>query len=224
MATLTVPNAFVTGTTIQAAPFNANFAAVAASVNSVDNTQIGPAGIFASQILPLTTAQATFAGSVGYVFPGTLTVNGTTLTVDAMEIMVAAGGTNFIPASAGQPFQFTNAANTQNNFKILDAGGVQATTSGSSTLSYLPPVYTAAGAAVASTAHIVTGTFTGTGGSVTVTFSGAAAFSSNTSYLGIYVDLFLGTVIGFEPGSGSSAITGQNTAPGDHYYYIFIGT
>jgi hypothetical protein len=58
----------------------------------------------------------------------------------------------------------------------------------SSTLSYVPPVYTAAGAAVASTAHMVMGSTTissvGSGSftSNVITLSGAAAFTSNTSY------------------------------------------
>jgi hypothetical protein len=58
----------VTGTTINAAPFNTNFSAVATAVNSIDNSNIGAAGLFASQLLPTTAAQATFGGAIGYQF------------------------------------------------------------------------------------------------------------------------------------------------------------
>jgi hypothetical protein len=68
---------FVTGTTIQAAPFNQNFTAVATAVNSVDNTQVGAAGFFASQIIPTTGGQATFGGSLGFTFPAGITLSGT---------------------------------------------------------------------------------------------------------------------------------------------------
>jgi hypothetical protein len=43
---------------------------------SVDNTQIGGAGIFASQIIPTTTSQATFGGSQNYTIPTGLSVGG----------------------------------------------------------------------------------------------------------------------------------------------------
>jgi hypothetical protein len=50
---------------------NANNQALLASASSVDSTQIGPLGIYASQIIPTTIAQATFGGSLGYTFsPG----------------------------------------------------------------------------------------------------------------------------------------------------------
>ncbi len=98
--------------------------------------------------------------------------------------------TLFIPASSTQPFTFNNAANTVANVVIPNAGGLESDTSGSTTLSYVPPVYTAAGAAVAGTEHIahITGTFSASTGAcgpessgyycATVTISGAAAFSS----------------------------------------------
>jgi hypothetical protein len=109
MSILSIPNVFVTGTTIQAAPFNANFSAVQTAVNSIDNTNIGVAGLFASQILPTTSGQATFGGTTAYTFPygvgGTgvftaqststvpMTVNGiTSQAVDLFDVYLTAGG------------------------------------------------------------------------------------------------------------------------------------
>lgn len=68
MTLLTTPNTFFDATTIQAAPFNSNFAAIQAAVNSIDNSNVGGAGFFASQIIPTSAAQATFAGTFGYTF------------------------------------------------------------------------------------------------------------------------------------------------------------
>lgn len=176
MATLVVPNVFVNATTIQAAPFNANFNAVAVSVNSVDNTQIGAAGIFASQLIPTTGAQATFGGSSLYTFPAGLSITGALTTTGAAQI-----GTTFQAASG--------------NFLVTAGGAVAATAASGTTGSYVPPVYTAAGGAVASTIHTVfvtattsasaadAGPFTGgTYYTATVTLSGSAAFTSATSF------------------------------------------
>lgn len=66
MSALTIPNSFVTGTVIQAAPFNGNFSAIQTWSTSIDNTNLtGGAGIFASQIVPTSTAQATVGGTFG---------------------------------------------------------------------------------------------------------------------------------------------------------------
>jgi hypothetical protein len=66
---LTGLNVFVTGTTINAAPFNTNFNLVQTAVNNIDNSNIGSVGLFASQIIPTSSAQATFGGSQSYSFP-----------------------------------------------------------------------------------------------------------------------------------------------------------
>ena len=62
---------FVNGTTINAAPFNSNFGAITTWSTVIDNTNIGPAGLFPNQLLPTTGAQATFGATavgVGYKF------------------------------------------------------------------------------------------------------------------------------------------------------------
>lgn len=80
MPVLAIPYTFVNGTIADATQVNANFNAVTTIVNGIDNQNIGPNGLFASQIIPTTTAQATFGGLQNYTFPNSLTV-GTNLTV-----------------------------------------------------------------------------------------------------------------------------------------------
>jgi hypothetical protein len=70
VSTLTIPNVFVNATTIQAAPFNTNFNAVATSVNNIDTTNIGAAGI------NLSTLVGTTFPTGSYTFPETLAVTG----------------------------------------------------------------------------------------------------------------------------------------------------
>jgi hypothetical protein len=65
MSLLTIPNVFVNGATINAAPFNVNFAAITTWSTNIDNTNIGTAGLFPSQLIPTTAAQATVGGSFG---------------------------------------------------------------------------------------------------------------------------------------------------------------
>ena len=76
MSILNISNAFVNGTTIQAAPFNQNFSQVQTAVNSIDNTNIGTAGIYPSQLLPTTTGQGTFGSGAAYTFPTSVTFAG----------------------------------------------------------------------------------------------------------------------------------------------------
>ena len=322
MSTLTIPNVFVNGTTIQSAPFNANFNAVAASVNSVDNTQIGPAGLFPNQLLPTTGAQATFGGSQPFGFggvnaaatPGDLTIaesatvgqlffgNGSAAQAatiigqtnilkfvpqasllpgnGAMQLsttaatfygtagltaagQIAAGGTaatgtvsgdmtaaesatigglylgNGTTAQTASIFSVTNTlifspsnASTVGQMRLSSAGAlsVQPTINATNTAGYVPPVYTAAGAELAATTHIATGsvqTSTGSGPFTgTVTLSGAAVFTSNTSYV-----VAIGNTVGAGTGSptislisGTSFILTDNASSAAIYYWIAIGS
>lgn len=65
--TCSVPSTFVNGTTADANAVNANFSSLVACSNAIDNTNIGSSGIYASQIKPTNTTQATFGGTIGYV-------------------------------------------------------------------------------------------------------------------------------------------------------------
>jgi hypothetical protein len=186
-------------------------------------------GIYPSQLIPTTAAQALVAGTFGIAAAnGTGQVNLGVMGASGASIYLAAAATALTPASSTQPFKFTNAANTVNNFEILDAGGIQGCTSASSTLSYLPPVYTAAGAAVASTLHIVQGTFAGTGSVVTFSLTGAAAFTSGTSYWGGYQDVtHTGdqALLSFDQtGGGGTVNTSATTTNGHTYQFFLIGT
>jgi hypothetical protein len=73
---ITIPYTFVAGTEALSAQVNANFSEIATVVNGeLDNTNINSSvGIYASQIIPTSTAQATFGGAYGYVIaPGVTT-------------------------------------------------------------------------------------------------------------------------------------------------------
>ena len=71
MSVLSIPNSFAPGQLVQSALVDANFTAIATWANgNIDNTNIGAAGIYASQIIPTSTPQATFGGNTGYIFGG----------------------------------------------------------------------------------------------------------------------------------------------------------
>jgi len=137
VSTLTIPNTFVNGTTINAAPFNSNFGAITTWSTAIDNTNIGPAGLFPNQLLPTTGAQATFGATavgVGYKFLANdatatpLTVSGVSgQSADILDVTLTSGGTNaFKIASAGAAtFQFLV---TMNN--ALSVAGNITTTAG----------------------------------------------------------------------------------------------
>lgn len=229
MSVLTIPNVFVNGTTINAAPFNSNFNAVATAVNSIDNSNIGTAGLFASQLIPTTLGQATFGGTIGYQFlaatSGTvpLTISGVAgQSVDIFDITLTSGGTKALAVTSaggvsldgaftnqvgdlgvsrpsgvgGNPagvLYFTptigksldyNATNA-NAFTFTGGNIVAPALQNGTYNSFAPPLLSFLGAAVASTARILTGqvvcTFTASQSSAaaSVVFSGNAVPSSS---------------------------------------------
>lgn len=69
MSLVALPYSFSPGETALSSQVNANFTELEDIINgNIDNTNIGAAGLFASNIIPLTTAEATFGGSTAYVF------------------------------------------------------------------------------------------------------------------------------------------------------------
>lgn len=60
---------FQTGQIPTATQWNANPAAFVAGFANIDNTNIGAAGLYASQVKPTGTGTATFGGSTAYTFP-----------------------------------------------------------------------------------------------------------------------------------------------------------
>jgi hypothetical protein len=67
-------NVFAPATTANPALVNQNFANLVACAQNIDNSNIGSAGIYASQIIPTSPSQAIFGGTQSYTFPASLTV------------------------------------------------------------------------------------------------------------------------------------------------------
>lgn len=71
MPVLSIPFVFTNGTVADGNQVDADFNTVQNVVNGLDFANIGAAGLYASQIIPTTAAQADFGGSIGYSFsPG----------------------------------------------------------------------------------------------------------------------------------------------------------
>jgi hypothetical protein len=108
VSNLVIPNSFAAGTTISAYQMNSNFAAISSWANTnVDHSNIGSDGIYASQVIPASSAQATFGGSFGYtIAPGVaaqvpLTVAGTSFqTSDLFDVALTPGGTKALAVTA----------------------------------------------------------------------------------------------------------------------------
>jgi hypothetical protein len=66
MSYVSVPNSFAPTQTIYSAQVNANFTALATAIN---NISAAATGVYASDIAPTNSAQATFGGSQTYTFP-----------------------------------------------------------------------------------------------------------------------------------------------------------
>jgi hypothetical protein len=85
----------------------------------------------------------------------------------------------------------------------------------------LAPVYTGAGTAAPTLFHFPFGTFTGTGGTVTATFSGLA-FTGTGTFGAIAVNISNGGIIGGVSASTASA-TFASTVNTQSYFYIAFG-
>lgn len=69
-----MPYTFTSTSFLSYVTTNANNNFLLACVTTVDNTQIGGAGLYASQIIPTSVGQATFGGSQTYTFPAAISV------------------------------------------------------------------------------------------------------------------------------------------------------
>jgi hypothetical protein len=74
--TCSVAQVFSTGMTLTATNLNANPANEVTCINNIDHTNLGSAGIYASQIIPATAPQAAFGGSLTYTFPAGISAVG----------------------------------------------------------------------------------------------------------------------------------------------------
>lgn len=164
--------------TVDATTTNANNSFLLACALNVDHSQIGSAGIYATQIIPTTLAQALFGGSYLYTFPAGVAAGGP---------VTGTTGT-FSGAVSGTTGTFTGALA---GVGVTAGAGTVKGASDGVTSTYLAPVYTSTGTIVASTVHMVLGS--GTTASLTcnnatacvfatITLSGAASYSSTTSY------------------------------------------
>lgn len=154
MSALVISNVFVNGTTIQAAPFNQNFGQIVTWSTAIDNSNIGPAGLFANQLLPLTGTQATFgatATGVGYKFLANdatatpLTVSGVAgQSVDIFDVTLTSGGIKAVSVNlTGQ--LLTNAVTFPNTGTTQPPGTVAYTGLDTSLTSIISNVPTGSG-------------------------------------------------------------------------------
>lgn len=119
---------WTTGQTMTAQLLNNPLAAIQAWSTTIDNTNLtGGAGIFASQIVPLNTAEATFGGAVGYTFaPGNTTQVPITAT-SAANASVATGIFNMGTTQSGDGLQVNGATSITGNLfaAYLTSGGLK---------------------------------------------------------------------------------------------------
>ncbi len=192
--TCTIPYTFFPNTLADATQVNADFSAVATCASTIDNTNIGPAGIFASQIIPLTVGEATFGGSQPYTFPSDIAAAGTiaagpltlgptfvtggslvSTTTASSGQLVLGGSTSYGKIDYGQSNAnlFTTSVGLVVNGPITatNISGVLYDTAGNSHAGHV--VFVSANMTVNNGAY---------GGSVAISLTGAAQFTSNTSY------------------------------------------
>ncbi len=141
-----LPFVFLDGVSLlTASTTNANNTALRNCATTVDNSQIGAAGIFASQIVPTSGTSAIFGSALGYTFfPNApaqvpLTISGTTSqTADIFDVTLTTGGTKAVfvasdgttrfpaltasaPVCIGASNQLTSACSAI-NFTLLNIG------------------------------------------------------------------------------------------------------
>ncbi len=175
--TCTVPNSLTNGQVVDATALNNNFISLQSCGNNIDSTNIGPAGILASQIIATSAAAGTFGGTLSYTFPNGLTIGAPGLTL-LTPLAISNGGTG----SATQNFvDITSAQSVGGNKNFT--GGLTLTNALGVRGSYVPPLFTTAGAAISNTTHSVfySGTLPASS-SLVVVFSGNAIFTATATY------------------------------------------
>jgi hypothetical protein len=186
MAKASLPFQFVDGTTAYGSQVYANDVALLNAVNAgVDNTDIGSAGIFASQIIPTSVATATFGGTQTYIMPAGLTVTGTltassgvtvagtlgvtgaatfssTVAITGLLSLTAGISGSLTLTGSATATSFIAGSSTYGSTSASIAGGLLVTAAGSATsvLASVPPVLSTAGANYGAGVKIVTGIVT----------------------------------------------------------------
>ena len=194
-----------TGDTITSARLNTINTVVTNCGNNIDNTNIGTAGIFASQIKGTSSANNTFGVTTAAATLNVPLILGASAITDnsLVELRNDNGGTNGllfnVPTGSTNGFQLTVNGATYLQAAKGGIGGCTAnapTINSTNTLGCMPPVYTNAGASLGNTTHIVTGsninyTVSGTcldktwctaSAGSSVSFTNAAVFTDGTTY------------------------------------------
>jgi hypothetical protein len=164
----TVPNLVVNGQYVDATKLAANFSALAACSSNIDNTNIGAAGIYASQLIPTTVAQAVFGGSQTYTFSNGLNVTGALAVTGAVS---GASGAFTSAVSAGNGFTTTGTDNAGGLIVSGTTSSGQLSVSGQSNLNGLSaasPSFTGtvSSVAISNSGLVATGSFNDSGAAV----------------------------------------------------------
>jgi hypothetical protein len=142
--TVTLPYPLIPGTTASAAQVMADFTTLYTLVDgNLDATNLAATGgIYANQIIPTNSAQATFGGTQTYAFPSSITattnisaLNGflsTSMGANAGEVFFGTSGTNKIDYGITNPGEFT-LPESVNVTGQVNANGFWATLAGVST-------------------------------------------------------------------------------------------
>jgi hypothetical protein len=86
---VSLPNVWTSGQTLYAAALNADFTACA---NGVNNITSAPTGIYASDVAPATSGEATFGGTTIYKFPTPLEVTVNSIASYVPPVFTVGGG------------------------------------------------------------------------------------------------------------------------------------
>ena len=222
-------NVFVAGTVANPALVNQNFSNLVSCAENIDATNIGTSGIFASQIIPTTTAQATFGGTQSFLFPYGISAGATTL----LNGLLTSGGFNQINLVASSGAVLVDyGAGTSNGVTIYNGttsalGPLTASTGSFSGVvtdrsAYLTPVFGANGNAIAQpNMHSVLGNCTMSGSSsCSLSFSGSAQFYNASTY-SCAVSNSNGTLAPYALTSSGTGMVVETASANSYTYNIF---
>lgn len=201
---------FTTGQTLTAAVLNSNPVTFSGCFSNIDYTNIGAAGIFASQMMPTNASQATFGGGQVYTFTNGLNVSGTLTAATLAGLYPSAmSPTTGAQATFGGSQTYTFPSNVNvlggvtSNGVTSASGAIQQTVSG---ITYAAP-YDAQSTTASTNTHmehgtLTTGAYSG-GFACTTSHNFAKAFTSAPTVVGTLASAaFAGYVY---PGAVSSA-------------------
>lgn len=188
---------------------------LAVGITAGGSIALGPAGSTPQFVMGNNAASGTKTTIVSNTPSGTANINGIT---PSLWWMFQSG------TALGTGVALDTSYNWSTTGGIIGKTGIQTapTINATSTLAYVPPTYAAGGTALGATAHIVQGQVTAAGGTTTVTLTGAAQFTSGTTYTVYVFDITdqLGANV-TAMAAGSFAFASVNTKV---YMYLAVGT